>query len=251
MGAEALMRWAHPTLGDISPVDFIPIAEENGRIVALGEFALRTACEQLATWQESGFPELIISVNLSPRQFQLDGVADTVARVLRQTGADPRWLELELTESLAMQDMDEVAATLHELSSMGVHCSIDDFGTGYAGLSYLSRFPLRAVKIDKSFVQGLDDPATAGNRESIVLAVIAMAKGLDLQVIAEGVETNGQLYFLLRNGCDQMQGFLFSPAVTASVFEDLVMLERVAGGRGRISSGEILGAANIAALQRT
>jgi diguanylate cyclase (GGDEF)-like protein len=248
MGAEALMRWDHPVLGPISPEQFIPIAEENGRIVALGEWALMTACKQLNAWQQSGFPELTISVNLSPRQFQLDRVADMVARVLRATEADPSWLELELTESLAMQDVDDVATTLHDLDQMGVGCSIDDFGTGYAGLSYLSRFPLRAVKIDKSFVQGLDDPATSGNQESIVLAVIAMAKGLKLQVIAEGVETNTQMYFLLRNGCDQMQGFLFSPAVTVDRFEDLVMLERIAGGAGRLGGEDPF--ANVVAMQR-
>ena len=237
MGAEALLRWQHPEMGMISPVDFIPIAEENGLIVELGEWALLQACEQLYKWEKSGFPELTVSVNLSPRQFQLTRVADVVASVLRRAGTNPARLELELTESLALQDPTMVSATLSDLRALGVECSIDDFGTGWSGLSYLSHFPINALKIDKSFVQGIADESAAdqtGNQASIVLAIIAMAKGLNLRVVAEGVETPAQLYFLLRNGCDQMQGNLFSPPVTAERFEQLVMLERVAGGQGRL-----------------
>jgi diguanylate cyclase (GGDEF)-like protein len=234
MGAEALLRWNHPTLGHVSPAHFIPIAEETGLIVPIGEWVLRSACHQLKKWQDSAFPELTVSVNLSPRQFQLQPVADMVARALRVTGLDPSWLELELTESLAMQDMEAVSETLADLAGMGVRCSIDDFGTGYSGLSYLSRFPLAAIKIDKSFVQGIDAVNGVGNQASIVLAVIALAKGLNVKVIAEGVETSDQLYFLLRNGCDEMQGNLFSPPVSVERFETLVMLERVAAGPGRL-----------------
>jgi predicted signal transduction protein with EAL and GGDEF domain len=235
MGAEALMRWQHPEMGTISPADFIPIAEENGLIVQLGEWALLQACDQLRLWEKAGFPELTVSVNLSPRQFQLQHIPDLVASVLRLSGINPA--RLELTESLALQDPVVVSATLSDLRAMGVECSIDDFGTGWSGLSYLSHFPINALKIDKSFVQGIGDehdPDQTGNQASIVLAIIAMAKGLNLRVIAEGVETPAQLYFLLRNGCDQMQGNLFSPPVTAERFEQLVMLERVAGGQGRL-----------------
>jgi diguanylate cyclase (GGDEF)-like protein len=241
MGAEALLRWQHPEMGTISPVDFIPIAEENGLIVELGEWALLQACEQLTKWEKSGFPELSVSVNLSPRQFQLTRVADVVASVLRRAGTNPARLELELTESLALQDPTMVSATLSDLRALGVECSIDDFGTGWSGLSYLSHFPINALKIDKSFVQGIADDSAVdqtGNQASIVLAIIAMAKGLNLRVVAEGVETPAQLYFLLRNGCDQMQGNLFSPPVTAERFEQLVMLERVAGGQGRLRLAE-------------
>ena len=241
MGAEALLRWQHPEMGTISPVDFIPIAEENGLIVELGEWALLQACEQLTKWEKSGFPELTVSVNLSPRQFQLTRVADVVASVLRRAGTNPARLELELTESLALQDPTMVSATLSDLRALGVECSIDDFGTGWSGLSYLSHFPINALKIDKSFVQGIADDSAVdqtGNQASIVLAIIAMAKGLNLRVIAEGVETTAQLYFLLRNGCDQMQGNLFSPPVSADRFEQLVMLERVAGGQGRLRLAE-------------
>jgi diguanylate cyclase (GGDEF)-like protein len=237
IGAEALMRWQHPEMGMISPADFIPIAEENGLIVELGEWALVTACNQLSRWEQQGF-DLAVSVNLSPRQFQLQRISDVVASVLRLTGVDPHRLELELTESLALQDPQMVKSTLDELRSMGVECSIDDFGTGWSGLSYLSHMPITALKIDKSFVQAIVEnehgPEQTGNHASIVLAIISMAKGLNLRVIAEGVETPAQLYFLLRNGCDQMQGNLFSEPVTAEVFEQLVMLESVAGGQGRL-----------------
>ena len=246
MGAEALMRWEHPEMGMISPADFIPIAEENGLIVELGEWALVTACNQLSHWERAGFSDLTISVNLSPRQFQLQCISDVVASVLRLTGVNPNRLELELTESLALQDPQVVSATLTDLRAMGVECSIDDFGTGWSGLSYLSHFPISALKIDKSFVQAIVEdehgPQQTGNQASIVLAIIAMAKGLNLRVIAEGVETPAQLYFLLRNGCDQMQGNLFSPPVTAERFEQLVMLESVAGGEGRLRLADTVSA---------
>ena len=239
MGAEALLRWQHPDLGLIPPDEFIPIAEETGLIVELGEWALLTACHQVKKWQDGGFPELTIAVNLSPRQFQLTRVEDLVARCLRASELDPRWLELELTESLALQNIDQVSATLTEIRAMGVQCSIDDFGTGWSGLSYLARFPVTCLKIDKAFVQSISADADSGHA-SIVLAIIALAKGLKLKVVAEGVETNTQLYFLLRNGCDEMQGFLFSPPVTADRFEELVMLERVAKGPGRLGFAEQL-----------
>jgi diguanylate cyclase (GGDEF)-like protein len=245
MGAEALLRWEHPEMGTISPADFIPIAEENGLIVELGEWALLEACDQLRKWEKAGFPELTVSVNLSPRQFQLQHIPDLVASVLRLSGINPARLELELTESLALQDPIVVSATLSDLRAMGVECSIDDFGTGWSGLSYLSHFPINALKIDKSFVWGIGDEGASdqtGNQASIVLAIIAMAKGLNLRVVAEGVETPAQLYFLLRNGCDQMQGNLFSPPVSAERFEQLVMLERVAGGQGRLQLADTVSA---------
>jgi EAL domain-containing protein (putative c-di-GMP-specific phosphodiesterase class I) len=157
---------------------------------------------------------------------------------LRSSGLDPRWRELELTESLALHDVDQVSATRGDIRKMGVQCSIDDFGTGWSGLSYLARFPITCLKIDKAFVQAISED-TDGGHASIVLAIIALAKGLNLKVVAEGVETNTQLYFLLRNGCDEMQGFLFSPPVTAERFEELVMLERVARGPGRLRLGTV------------
>jgi diguanylate cyclase (GGDEF)-like protein len=236
VGAEALLRWEHPLLGTIPPGEFIPIAEETGLVVELGEWVLTEACRQLRRWEMAGFPQLTISVNLSARQFQLTSVADLVARVLRHTRADPSWLELELTESLALQDLDLVSATLTELDQMGVRCSMDDFGTGYSGLSYLSRFPISALKIDRSFVAAIRDGTSNDRDASIVLAVIALARALNVVVIAEGVETQEQLVFLVRNGCDQMQGFLFSPPVPVERFESLVLLERIVPGPGRLAA---------------
>jgi diguanylate cyclase (GGDEF)-like protein len=233
VGCEALARWEHPELGAISPDEFIQIAEETGLIASLGEWVMQTACAQAKAWEDAGVPPLVMAVNLSARQFQLQNVADMMARVLRTTGANAGLIEVELTESLAMQNAARVAATLCELDDMGVRCSIDDFGTGYSGLSYLARFPLSTIKIDKVFVQAIDDPGAAANEASIVLAVIAMARGLGLRVVAEGVETREQLEFLLRNGCDEIQGLLFSPPLTPDKFEALIMRERVAGGSSR------------------
>jgi diguanylate cyclase (GGDEF)-like protein len=238
VGAEALLRWEHPILGPISPTRFIPVAEETGLIRPIGLHALTMACRQLAAWEKNGYPKLVVSVNLSARQFELDRVADSVAQVLRETGADPGWLELELTESLAHHDIDEVSGTLVELEAMGVRCSIDDFGTGYSGLSYLGRFPLHALKIDKGFVQAIDAPrpiGTFGEPASVVAAVIALSRSFGLRVIAEGVETLEQLRFLLDNDCDELQGHLFSPPLEFDAFDSLLMLERVATGPGRLA----------------
>ena len=239
VGAEALLRWNHPTLGSISPSRFIPIAEETGLIRPVGLFALREACRQIATWERVGYGRLLVSVNLSARQFELDRMSDTVAWVLRETGADPTWLELELTESLAHNDIDDVAATLADLSAMGIRCSVDDFGTGYSGLSYLGRFPLHALKIDRAFVSAVDtgrDRGTIGDPASVVSAVISLGHSFGLRVIAEGVETHGQLRFMLEHDCDELQGNLFSPPIDADSFETLVVLERSANRPSRLDT---------------
>jgi EAL domain-containing protein (putative c-di-GMP-specific phosphodiesterase class I) len=239
VGAEALLRWHHPTLGSISPSRFIPIAEETGLIRPVGLYALREACRQLAAWEAAGLPRLLVSVNMSARQFELDRMADAVARVLRETGADPNWLELELTESLAHSDIDEVSSTLADLAEMGIRCSMDDFGTGYSGLSYLGRFPLHALKIDRAFVSAVD-PAHSrgdiGDPASVVAAVIALGHSFGLRVIAEGVETHEQLRFMLDHGCDELQGHLFSPPVDPEGFESLLRLERSASGPNRLDA---------------
>jgi len=231
MGMEALLRWEHPEHGLLQPASFIPVAEETGLIVPLGEWALVEACRQNQAWSKAGFQPLVVAVNLSLRQFQQEPIEDMAARVLRATGLDPQLLELEVTESLAMQDPVRVAATLQGLKDLGVKCSIDDFGTGYSGLSQLTGFPIDKLKIDKSFVATID-----GDREApIVVAVVALAHGLGLEVVAEGVETTAQLERLQELGCDEMQGFLFSRPLTADHFEQLLMLESVAGGPGRLS----------------
>ena len=236
VGAEVLLRWQHPELGLLAPSEFVPLAEETGMIGVIGEWVLEQACAQNQAWQDAGFPAIRMAVNMSARQFQLGKMEDVVAAVLRRTGLDPCRLELELTETLSLQDPEAISATLHDLRRMGVHASIDDFGTGYSGLSYLDRFPVTSVKIDKSFVS-----AIGGERADapIVVAVIALAKGLDLEVVAEGVETEEQLRFLREHGCDQMQGFLFSPPVPAEQFETLLMLETVSPGPGRLAAAQV------------
>jgi EAL domain-containing protein (putative c-di-GMP-specific phosphodiesterase class I) len=217
-GMEALLRWEHPEHGLLQPAEFIPLAEESGLIVPVGEWALEEACRQNQEWMTAGFEPLVVAVNLSLRQFQQQHVEDVTARILRATGLDPSLLELEVTESLAMQDPERVCATLVDLKGLGVSCSIDDFGTGYSGLNHLTQFPIDKLKIDKSFVATIDTDREA----PIVVAVVALAHGLGLEVVAEGVETAEQLERLRELGCDEVQGFLFSRPLPAAEFERLL-----------------------------
>jgi diguanylate cyclase (GGDEF)-like protein len=219
VGVEALARWRHPSLGFIPPWAFIPLAEETSLVATLGEWVLDVACRQAQGWQEQGLPAIPVAVNLSPRQFAHQPVVEMVTRVLKKTGLDPSLLELEVTESVLMERVDEVVASLNELRALGVRCSIDDFGTGYSALTYLAEMPIDAIKIDRSFIQRIDGEAS-GN--SIVGAVIALAHSLDLVVVAEGVETDDQLQFLDSHGCDQVQGFRFSPPLPAEEIVDLM-----------------------------
>ncbi len=219
VGMEALLRWQHPHHGLLLPNEFIELAEETGLIVPVGEWALEEACAQTKAWADAGFQPLTVAVNLSARQFQHQEVGDMVARVLRSTGLDPASLELELTESLALQDPEGVIEVLHDLKAMGVQCSIDDFGTGYSGLLYLTRFPIDRLKIDKFFISEISH---GGDNARIVAAVIALAHGLRLAVTAEGVENDEQRQFLHDNGCDEMQGYLFSQPIPAAEFEKLL-----------------------------
>ena len=212
IGIEALVRWQHPELGLIAPGRFIGLAEETGLILPIGEWVLRRACEQSCAWQRAGLPPVPVSVNLSARQFS-ENIAATVARILAETGLEPRLLELELTESASMEDPKKTFEILRQLKDMGVQLAIDDFGTGYSNLNYLKRFPVDKLKLDQSFVKDIiSDPDDL----SIARAVIAMAHGLRLTVIAEGVETAGQLALLAENGCDEIQGYFFSRPVDAA-----------------------------------
>ncbi|NKE71160.1 putative bifunctional diguanylate cyclase/phosphodiesterase [Candidatus Manganitrophus noduliformans] len=212
VGMEALIRWKSPEAGMVSPADFIPLAEETGLIVPMGEWILRTACAQNKAWQKQGLPPVRMGVNLSARQLQRQNLIGTIAHVLNETGLDPNYLELELTESLIMKSNESTMTELRELHLGGIEISIDDFGTGYSSLSYLKRLPIDTLKIDKSFVQevttDLDDAA-------IVAAIITMAHTLKLKVVAEAVETVEQLEFLRGLKCDQMQGYLFSKPLPA------------------------------------
>jgi len=219
MSAEALVRWLHPEKGLISPAEFIPDAEETGFIVQLGEWVLRTACKQMQVWQNAGFSLQQVAVNLSPRQFHQPNLSSRVAEILAEIGLAPSSLELELTESLMVEDAKSAIATLQQLKDLGVSISIDDFGTGYSSLSYLTQYPFDVLKIDRCFISNITDGCT---NAAIVKAIIEMAHSLCLEVIAEGVETEAEKDFLWRYECDAMQGYLFSPPVPAADFEKLL-----------------------------
>lgn len=217
-GMEALVRWQHPELGLISPAEFIPLAEETGLIVPIGEWILQTACAQCKLWQEKGFP-LNLSVNLSAQQFNQQNLSETVIRIIRETGFNPEYLELEVTESSLLKKPDYAVKVLTELKNTGIRFSIDDFGTGYSSLAYLKRLPIDIIKIDKSFI---NDITTDPDDANLVLAIITLAHNLRLKVIAEGVETEEQLRILHLVRCDVWQGYLFSKPVPAEEFEILL-----------------------------
>ncbi len=219
VGSEALLRWHHPTLGMVPPGHFIGLAEETGLIVPIGEWALRTACLQNKAWQQAGFGSLRVAVNLSARQFAQRDLVQVVALVLAEVGLEAQHLELELTESLVMADVDHAIEVLRALKALGVKISVDDFGTGHSSLSYLKRFPIDVLKIDRSFVNEI---TASPDDAPIAQLVIWLAHSLGMQVIAEGVEDAKQLAFLQGHGCDQMQGFYFSPPVPALAFEKLL-----------------------------
>jgi diguanylate cyclase (GGDEF)-like protein/PAS domain S-box-containing protein len=220
VGMEALVRWQHPGLGVLYPNEFITLAEDSGLIIQLGDWVLRTACEQSMAWQDAGLAPMRLSVNFSARQFQQPTFISTVAQILKETNLDPRWLELELTESSIMKDPEQAIEKLHELKLMGIRVAIDDFGTGYSSLNYLKRFPIDTLKIDRSFVSDVcKDP----HDTAIVRAIITLGHALDLTVVAEGVETQEQLQYLSSLDCDVLQGFLFSKSLTASAFEELLV----------------------------
>jgi len=233
VGVEALVRWNHPTLGLLGPDKFIPVAEESGLIAPLGEWVLEVACAQAKAWRDEGYEKLSVAVNLSARQFQLQAMDDVVAGVLRRTELPPSLLELELTESLALQGSEAIRDTLDAISAFGVKCAVDDFGVGFSNFGYLGTLPIDKVKVDKSFVSqiGVGDDAAAS---ALAIGIIALAKALGLDVVAEGVENHEQLEFLRDHGCDQIQGYLFSGPLPADQLSTLLMLEMVSPGAGRL-----------------
>lgn len=223
IGAEALLRWDSPELGSVSPFEFIPVAEASGQIVPIGEWVLRQACKQAASWIKLIADEVHVGVNLSALQFVHGDLFETVDRILAETGLPANLLDLELTESILVSNPEETIETLNRLKTTGISVSIDDFGTGYSSLSYLTRFPLDTLKIDRAFVLNLPDD---GDASAIVRAIVSMAKNLDLNLVAEGVETDNQVSFLHALGCNVGQGYLFSKPLTADDFIKLLTKNR-------------------------
>lgn len=221
-GVEALVRWQHPQLGLLSPAEFIPLAEDNGLILPIGEWVLRTACRQNREWQERGFTAMRVGVNVSARQFHQQHLAEIVLKILEETGLAPEYLDLELTESSIMSNAQATIDVLTRLKAMDVTISIDDFGTGFSSLSYLKRLPIDALKIDKSFVR---DVTTDPDDAALVMAIVTLAHNLRLQVVAEGVETEEQLRFLHLLRCDEVQGYLFSKPLPAAGLEQVLALK--------------------------
>ncbi|MBE0596198.1 MAG: EAL domain-containing protein [Desulfuromonadales bacterium] len=212
IGVEALLRWQRPGQGLVSPADFIPLAESTGLILPMGEWALRAACQQAVAWQRQGFAPILMAANISPRQFHQPGLAEQVKRILQETGMNPGHLEIEITESTIMSDVDTAVRTMREINRLGVGLAIDDFGTGYSSLGALKLFPIRKLKVDQTFVRNL---TTDSNDAAIAASVIALAKTMNLEVIAEGIETEEQLAFLRKKKCQQGQGYLFSRPIPA------------------------------------
>jgi EAL domain-containing protein (putative c-di-GMP-specific phosphodiesterase class I) len=218
VGMEALVRWKHPERGIVSPKDFIPVAEETGFILSIGEWVLGEACRANKAWQDAGLPHIPVSVNLSMRQFLQQDLKQRITSALQESGLAPEYLELEVTESMTM-DVDHATRLLMELKELGLKISIDDFGTGYSSLSYLKMFPIDKLKIDQSFVRDMMlDP----NDAAIVSTIISMTRHMNLKVIAEGVETEDQLGFLRQNRCSEIQGYWFSPPLKTDQMRQLL-----------------------------
>jgi diguanylate cyclase (GGDEF)-like protein/PAS domain S-box-containing protein len=229
-GMEALVRWQHPDFGMVAPARFIPLAEETGLILPIGAWVLEQACRQTRALQQQGFADLHVAVNLSPKQFRQKNLVRSIAGILARSGLDPRFLELEVTESSIMEHADITIRTLHELKSMGIHLSIDDFGTGYSSLSYLKRFPIDSLKVDQSFVRDIPgDPEDA----AIASAVIALGHSLRLTIVAEGVETAEQLTFMRERGCHRVQGYFFARPMTVAELPEYLS---GSGAKGRLAA---------------
>jgi len=216
---EALIRWIHPERGMISPMDFIPVAEESGLIIPMGKWVIEAACRQHQAWRKAGYPAVSISVNLSAHQFADKGLLDAIRAILKATEMSAQYLEFEITETVLMRDADTALAILNAMKEMGLKVSIDDFGTGYSSISYLKHFPADVLKIDRAFVKDLPDDEQDA---TITNAIILLAKALNLGIVAEGVETKAQLEWLRDKGCDQIQGYLFSPPVPADKAETML-----------------------------
>jgi EAL domain-containing protein (putative c-di-GMP-specific phosphodiesterase class I) len=212
IGFEALIRWKHPKLGIVSPAQFIPLAEETGFIIELGNWILRTACSEAKRWHNQGFSHLKVGVNLSVVQFNHTDLIPTISKVLKETELKPEALDIEITESIAINQNQSVVAKLEQLQNLGIQISIDDFGTGYSSLAYLTKYPINTLKIAREFICGI---TTSPLEEAIISSIITLSKELNLEVIAEGVETEEQWKFLYEQNCDHIQGFFISKPVSS------------------------------------
>ena len=219
VGCEALLRWDDPVSGLVAPADIIPLAEDTGLIIPLGDWVLRTACAQHKAWIDAGFTELSMAINLSARQLQQSNIVTRIAETIEQHGLPAGQVKLEITESMIMGHGEETAELFGAIKALGVCLSIDDFGTGYSSLAYLKRFPIDELKIDRGFVRDIPDDE---NGAEIAATIIAMAHNLKLRVVAEGVETGEQAEFLSRHGCQYYQGYFFRPPISAAEFEELL-----------------------------
>jgi EAL domain-containing protein (putative c-di-GMP-specific phosphodiesterase class I) len=228
VGMEALLRWRHPERGLLLPAHFLALAEERGFIVLIGDWVLRTACLEAKRVYDTGHPDFRLAVNLSPRQFRDDSLIDTIVTALGESGLPPANLEIEITETAAMEDVQLTFTLLTRLREMGVRVAIDDFGTGHSSLNYLKRFPIDTLKIDRSFVEDLPDRFEDA---AIVRAVLELARGLDLRVVAEGVETKAQLDFLQGHECREVQGFYFAEPMPANEVRDFMLKGEAAVAR--------------------
>jgi EAL domain-containing protein (putative c-di-GMP-specific phosphodiesterase class I) len=218
-GVEALLRWDNPTLGSVTPTQFIPVAEESGLIVPIGRWVLKTACAQNVAWQRAGLPPIRVAVNLSLRQLMDEFLVEDIKIALKDSGMSPILLELEITESMVMHHPTRMISVLKEIKKLGVHLAIDDFGTGYSSLAQIKNFPVDTFKVDRSFIHNIPHDA---EDKAMTQAIITMGKALGLTVIAEGVETEEQMNFLKDHSCDEMQGFYFSKPILPEQFADLL-----------------------------
>ena len=218
-GVEALLRWTNPDLGSVTPVQFIPVAEETGLIIPIGKWVLKTACRQNVAWQQAGLPPVCMAVNLSPRQFADPDLIADISGILAETGMAPELLEMEITESMVMHDTQRAVILLNAIKALGVRLAIDDFGTGYSSLVYLKRLPIDTLKIDKEFIADL---TSNPDDEAIIATIITMGHSLGLNVVAEGVENEEQLSYLREQGCDEIQGFWLAPALDSQRCMDFI-----------------------------
>lgn len=220
---EALLRWHHPQKGIIPPLKFIPLAEDNGLIIPIGEWVLREACRQNKLWQDMGYKPITVSVNIAVPQFEREDFVETIACALKDTGLEPQYLGIEITEGMAMKDVDMNIEKLHQLKDIGIKISIDDFGTGFSSLSYFTKFPIDSLKIDRSFIQNIENSSQS---KTIVSTIVSMSSALGIENVAEGIETEEQLNFIRTVKCHKAQGYLFSKPINVEEFEKLLAEDR-------------------------